>query len=179
MNKSSSCLNVSSSSNSVLLIFTLFVIFLLSSSNISVTGSFENSLSWNSFENFFQGISFLLIRLGWSEINNFSFFSLSKRLLSSSVETILYGSWWVVNKTSRFLNPSCNSDFVLFVLRLFVIFLLGSSDISITGSFENSLSWNSFEYFFQGISFLFVRLGWSKWNWFFSLSKRLFLSSSK
>ena len=62
--------NSSGNSNGVLLVLSLFIIFLLSGSNISITGGFENSLSLDGVENFLEGFFLLFIRLRWGEWNN-------------------------------------------------------------------------------------------------------------
>jgi hypothetical protein len=145
VNETSRFLNPSINSNCVLLVLSLFEIFILSSSNISIAGSFPNSLNTNSFNDFFQGISFLFIRLRWGEWDSFTTFFLFFFFLGE--DTVFLDSWWVVNETSGFLNPSGNSNFVLLIFRLLIIFLLSSSNISITGGFPSSLDTNSFNDF--------------------------------
>ena len=143
VNETSRFLNPSSNSYFILFIFSLLMIFSLSSSNISVACCFPNSLDTDSFKNTFKVFFLLLVWLRWSIWYNF-IFSLGKRLFTLTKKMIFFGERWIVNESSVSLNFSSYSNSVLLVFGLLMIFGLGGGNISIASSFPSSLNTNSF-----------------------------------
>ena len=165
MNKSTIGLDSSGNSNGVLLIFSLSVIFQLGCSDVSIAGGFPSSLFTDSSEDSFQRFFLLFVWLRWGIWNgissSFLFLFLNERFGSLVVLIIC---WWIVNETSVSLNSSGNSNSVLLIFGLSVIFQLGCSDICITGGFPSSLFSNSTKNCFQRFLLLLIGLGWSIWN---------------
>jgi len=135
VNESSITLNLSINSNSVLLVLRLFEIFLLSSSNIFIAGSFESSLSLGGFENCFQRLSFLFIWIFWILKNNF-FHGLCWSSVSSDNWSSIGSDGW-----SSWSSWSCWSWICLVKSKLFSL-----STIS-----ELSLNWNLSSGFSDGV----------------------------
>jgi hypothetical protein len=79
------------------------------------------------------------------------------RVLSGvAFELVFDWHWGVVNESSISLNSSGNSDSVLLVFALLVVFLLGGSDVSVALLFESSLFGDSVEDNLQGSGLLTV-----------------------
>jgi len=168
-------LNSSVDTDVILLVFTLVPVFLLGIFDIFIASGFPGLLVGDGFFDNFAGGGFLFIGIfwvlfWWCLLGFFFLFcwlwvSLGKRGNSFSHMRVLSGvalelvfdwHWGVVNESSISHDFSSNSDSVLLVFALLVVFLLGGSDVGVALLFESSLFGDSVEDNLQGSGFLTV-----------------------
>lgn len=160
MNKTTVSLYSSGNSNCILLVFSLLIIFLLSSGNFGVAVHLEVSLSCHGLEYLLKRLFLFFVGLGrgiWNDLLFFLFiFSLSKGFTLG--EKIVSRSLWrVVNETTVGLDSSSDSNSVLLVFGLLIIFSLSCSNFRVTSIFKISLFLDSFKNNLKGVRFLFIR----------------------